>query len=222
MKALLIPIKEPSSAKTRLSTLLSAAERRELVWAMFCDVIAAVRNIQPAGAVFVVTSYERAASRARDEGFEVLLEESQSSESASVDWASNVLAERGYDSVLRLPADIPLVRATDIDALLDVEQVRPGVVIVPSREGTGTNAIRRTPPALFPSHFGPNSLAKHRSEAGRCSARLVLIENDRIALDIDEPSDVETFMELGSGTQAFDLLSKWKILQRLAALPKGG
>ncbi len=41
----------------------------------------------------------------------------------------------------------------------------PSVVIVPSHDGTGTNALLRSPPDLFPSHFGPESFALHLKEA---------------------------------------------------------
>src|SRR4029077_5787708 len=116
-------------------------------------------------AVVMVTSYEPAIERARQFGWDVLIEESQISESASVDWASGVLADRGADKVMRLPADLPLVEGADIDAILSAKLDSPGALIVPSREGTGTNAIVRTPPTLFPSRFGLGSLALHRLEA---------------------------------------------------------
>src|SRR6185369_6472224 len=149
MNALLIPIKDPSNAKTRLAELLSLDERQRLVWAMFEDVSRAVREARKPDCVVIVTSYARAAERARGLEWEALIEDSQHSESASVDWASAVLAGRGVDTVMRLPADLPLVRAEDIDALLSIGLDFPGAVLAPSREGTGTNAIIRTPPALF-------------------------------------------------------------------------
>ena len=40
-----------------------------------------------------------------------------------------------------------------------------------SLEGTGTNALLRTPPDLFPSRFGPNSLALHRADGAATSFR---------------------------------------------------
>src|SRR5262245_23450201 len=106
---LLIPVKDPQRAKTRLADLLSADERRALVWAMFEDVTRAASIASP-DRIALVTSYEPAIERARKLGWEVLIEEAQSSESASVDWASRRLAEMGFDAVMRLPADVPLVR----------------------------------------------------------------------------------------------------------------
>jgi 2-phospho-L-lactate guanylyltransferase len=215
MNALLIPIKDPSNAKTRLAEFLSPDERRRLAWAMFEDVCRAVRGAHEPDCVVMVTSYAPAIERARELDWDVLIEQSQVSESASVDWASRVLAERGVDTVMRLPADLPLVRAEDIDALLSVKLDSPGALLVPSREGTGTNAIIRRPPTGFPSRFGPNSLTLHKAEAARVGVECVIVNNSRIALDIDEPADVELLIESGRGTGTFDLLVEMGVFDRL-------
>ena len=211
MKALLIPVKDPTHAKTRLASLLSEDERRRLAWSMFEDVSRAAANARKPNRVVLVTSFGPAVEYGRKLGWDILFEESQISESASIDWASRVLSERGFESVMRLPADLPLVQAEDIDALLSIELESPGALLVPSREGTGTNAIIRTPPALFPSRFGPNSLALHRQEAARVGAECLLVDNIRIALDIDEPVDVEILIEQGRGTCAFEVLRESRL-----------
>jgi 2-phospho-L-lactate guanylyltransferase len=215
MNALLIPIKDPTRAKTRLGELLSEDDRRQLAWAMFEDVSRAIVTARTPDRIVVVTSFTPAIERACSLGWEVLIEESQISESASVDWASRMLSERGFDTVMRLPADLPLVRGEDIDQLLSIELDSPGALLVPSRGGTGTNAIIRTPPALFQSRFGPNSLALHKQEAARVGVECVIVNNVRIALDIDEPTDVELLLEEGGGTQAFAALSEMNAFERL-------
>ena len=215
MKALLIPIKDPSNAKSRLGELLSDDERRRLVWAMFDDVSRAIATASKADRIILVGSFGPAVERARDLGWDVLIEDSQISESASVDWASRVLGERGFNTVMRLPADLPLVRGKDIDELLSIELVARGALLVPSREGTGTNAIIRTPPTLFPSRFGPNSLSLHKQEAARVGVDCVVVNNARIELDIDEPADVELLLKEGIGTRAFAALTEMNVLERL-------
>ncbi|MCI0486259.1 MAG: 2-phospho-L-lactate guanylyltransferase [Blastocatellia bacterium] len=218
MNALLIPIKDPLRAKTRLADLLTGEGRRQLAWAMFEDVSRAATGATKPDRIVVVTSFAPAVGRARSLGWDVLAEEEQTSESASVDWASRVLGERGFDLVMRLPADVPLVRAEDIDDLMGIKLIAPAALLVPSRDGTGTNAIIRTPPALFPSRFGPDSLALHKEEAARAGVECVIVKSPRVALDIDDPSDLKLFLESGHGTLTFDALAGMNITHQLSAV----
>lgn len=194
VRALLLPIKDLRNAKQRLVEVLTPEERFSLAQAMLADTILAIRGVERADKIFVVTNYEPAMEVAAKNGWEVLREECQISESASVDYASRLCAERGVTALLRLPLDLPLVRSSDVDELLSTECAAPSVVMVPSRDGTGTNAILRTPPALFPSHFGPNSFAKHRSEAEQAGARIVARRNERLEMDVDDESDLRALL----------------------------
>jgi len=194
---------------------MSLEERRRLTRAMFEDVSRAVASALKPDRIVMVTSFAAAIERARELGWDVLNEEAQVSESASVDWASRMLAQRGFEVVMRLPADLPLVRAEDIDALYSVGINSPGALIVPSRDGTGTNSIIRTPPNLFPSRFGPNSLSLHQQEAARVGVKCVIVKNTRIALDIDEPADIEALLENGEGTETFAALNEMSVFERL-------
>jgi len=194
MRALLLPIKDLRNAKQRLAATLAPAERYGLAQAMLADTIRAVGGVKRADKIFVVTNYEPAMQIAEKNGWDVLREEHQISESVSVDLASRLCAERGVTALLRLPLDLPLVQASDIDDLLATECAAPATILVPSRDGTGTNAILRTPATLFPSHFGPNSLAKHRSEAEQSGASIIVRRNVRLEMDVDDESDLRALL----------------------------
>src|SRR5215470_9977169 len=167
MRALLLPVKDLNNAKKRLNGVLTPEERFGLAQAMLADTIRAIQAARQAEKVFVVTNYRPAMAIAEENGWEILQEDRQISESHAVDFASRVCEDRGVTGLLRIPLDVPLMQASDIDELLAVECSNPGLVIVPSRDGTRTNAVLRTPPALFPSHFGEGSFAKHLAEAKR-------------------------------------------------------
>jgi 2-phospho-L-lactate guanylyltransferase len=192
--ALLLPIKDLRNAKQRLSGVLTPEERFGLAEAMLADTFGAVRGVRRAEKVLVITNYEPAIETAANYGWDILREEQQISESASVDLASRFCVEHGVTALLRLPLDLPLLQPGDIDDLLATECSAPAVVMVPSRDGTGTNAILRVPPALFPSHFGPDSFAKHRQEAERLHARITIIRNVRLEMDVDEESDLRALL----------------------------
>ena len=191
MRALLLPVKDLRNAKQRLAGVLTPEERFGLASAMLTDTIRAVRGVRQADRIFVVTNYGPAMQAARENGWEILLEERQISESVSVDAASRQCEERGATGVLRLPLDVPLVEADDIDELLAVGCSVPALVIVPSRDGTGTNAILVRPPLAVPYVFGPDSLQSYIEAARQRHLRYSTYDTIGMALDVDTIDDLD-------------------------------
>jgi 2-phospho-L-lactate/phosphoenolpyruvate guanylyltransferase len=189
MKAILVPIKEFRHSKKRLAAHFPADARAELAEALCEDFFATIAALRGGTRIFVVSAEPRALALARAREWETIVETAQLSESQSVDAASRHCAALGITHLLRLPIDIPLVEPADIEAILTEIEPAPSTILVPSRDGTGTNALLRSPPDLFPSHFGPDSFAEHLKEAKRSGARVKIIENPRLALDIDEYKD---------------------------------
>ncbi len=199
MRALLLPIKDLREAKQRLAGVLTPEERFGLAQAMLVDAIRAVQGVRHAEKIFVVTNYRPALDLAEENHWEILREDRQFSESHSVDFASRVCEERGVTGLLRVPLDVPLVQATDIDELLAIECEAPALVIVPSCHGTGTNAMLRMPPTLFPSHFGVGSFAKHVLEAENSGAQVIIRNNSRLEIDVDDEADLRMLLEQDMG-----------------------
>lgn len=216
MRYLLIPVKDLSRAKQRLADVMTQEERTQLAWAMLENTFAAAARVREVDRVAIVTLYEPAAVLAQKYGMEVIRETVQISESASVDFGSRAVKNQGAEAVLRLPIDLPLITTEDIEAVLTCDRSGvSSVVIVPSRDGTGTNAILRRPPDLFPSHFGAGSLAKHLLEAQQARAECKVIHLARIALDIDEPDDLVEFLKQEQGTAIGDMLRRMAVPARL-------
>ncbi len=197
MRALLLPVKDLRHAKKRLIGVLTREERFRLAQAMLADTIRTVRGVRRAEKIFVITNYRPVLDLAEENGWEILREDRQISESHSVDLASQLCEERGVTALLRVPLDVPLAQTRDIDEILTIECEMPGLVIVPSRDGTGTNAILRTPPTLFPSHFGKGSFAKHVAEAERRGAHVILRNNARLEMDVDDEADLQALVRHG-------------------------
>ncbi len=195
MRALLLPVKDLRNAKKRLTRVLTPEERFGLAQAMLSDTIRTVQAVHLAEKIFLITNYQPALDIAEENGWEILREDRQISESDSVDAASKICEQRGVRSLLRLPLDLPLVQPLDIDELLAIEFQSPAIAIVPSRDGTGTNALLRTPPTLFPSHFGEGSFGKHLAEAERVRAQIFTCRNPRLEMDVDDESDLRALLE---------------------------
>ncbi len=210
---ILVPVKDAAKAKSRMSPLLSADERAGVAYALLEDLIHALLPIPCP--VVMATNSARAAARVRTLGWEVFLEKDQISESSSVDEASKRLAGNGFDAVLRLPADLPLVTTEDVAELLSRPLPSPSAIMVPSRDRMGTNALLRNPPDVFPSRFGQDSFAEHVREAKAAGAQLRIVENPRIALDLDDPADIAYLLAQPAAGETYRGLLKFRAKERL-------
>ncbi|HSR69071.1 MAG TPA: 2-phospho-L-lactate guanylyltransferase [Acidobacteriota bacterium] len=216
MTVVLLPVKGLDCCKQRLAPVLSAVQRRELMWTLYrrtADVLQRALK-HPEGAVVevaVVTPDVQIASHASSLGWTVLQEEGTLCESRSVDWACGKLLASGAASVLRLPCDLPLLRPEDISALCKAEG-EADCLLVPSRSGNGTNALLRTPPDAFPSRFGPDSRKLHQAEARRRGIDLRILELPSVALDLDTRDDLRYFLGAARPPhRVLDLLSCWEL-----------
>ena len=182
-------------AKSRLSSVLSPDERRDLALAMLEDVIDAVSGL---GEVAILMKdplpngdpFDRLRSRPEID----LLECPQ-----ELDPALNAMIEaeerRGWPSDLLIAmADLPLMRANNLDDLVRT----PGdVVIVPGRGG-GTNLILVRDPKFRVSYYGLSFL-KHLQKAEDLGLSAGVFESFRCSSDIDEPSDLVEALIHGQG-----------------------
>jgi len=211
---ILVPVKDRAFAKSRMGPFLSAEERSLVATAMLDDLIRALLPL--VFPVAVVTNSQQIATRIAKLGWRVLWEEEQLSESSSIDAASTRLADEGAQAVLRLPADLPLIQTDDVTELCLETPQAPSAVLAPSWDGTGTNALLRTPPNLFPSHFGPGSFALHTENARLVGAQLRVVHNSRLALDLDDVADIARFLSSPTECETYRTLMDLNVKERLA------
>lgn len=200
----LIPVKGFGNAKQRLSPLLGSAERELLAEAMFRDVLKQVVLVRALTDSYVVTADEKVAEIASALGAEVIREKAETGETAAVDFARLELMKSGREIVLIIPADIPLVRSQDIEQLLcqlAEELSGPYALLLPSHDRMGTNALILAPPNIIKLRFGYDSFSYHMSQVAAQGLPLRFIENARLALDIDEPEDLERFLNFAEESE---------------------
>jgi 2-phospho-L-lactate guanylyltransferase len=183
----ILPVKSFGAAKQRLAESLGAGSRQALAQAMFTDVLSSIRRVPGLDEIAVVTSDRTAEAAAGGHGVRVLPDTAQAGQSeAALIGIRHALAE-GYDRVLLVPGDTPLVQPGDLAGLL----TRPGaVVIVPDRHGTGTNALVLTPPDAIEPSFGEGSFARHVAAAEEAGAPQRVEEIRTLALDVDAADDL--------------------------------
>jgi 2-phospho-L-lactate guanylyltransferase len=102
-----------------------------------------------------------------------------------------VAINHAVQTVLIVPADLPLLTADDIRAVINLSYNPPVIVITPDRHHQGTNALLISPPGLIKYEYGPDSYKLHCDQARKAGARLEICERVSVALDIDLPEDLE-------------------------------
>ena len=111
---------DSSLKKYENSIPLMINDTEYIVKIMLEDVLEQVSKSKIAEKKFILTADEEAIKIAKKLNIEILKEKNQISESSSVDKASSFLKKEGASGVLRLPGDIPLVTASDIESILEV------------------------------------------------------------------------------------------------------
>jgi 2-phospho-L-lactate guanylyltransferase len=192
----ILPVKSFGAAKQRLAESLGAGFRQALAQAMFADVLRSLRRAPELDEIVVVTSDRVAESAAGGHRVRVLADTAQAGQSeAALIGIRHALAE-GFERTVLVPGDTPLVEREDLARLL--APAVPGVVIVPDRHGTGTNALVLTPPDAIGPSFGPGSFARHVALAEAAGVPHRVERVSALELDVDTPGDLaELAAQLG-------------------------
>ena len=206
MRFVLVAAKQLAFAKTRLA--LAERERMLLAEAMFRDVLAAALSSRRAERVAVVTSDPMLLGLAREAGAIAIDEEYPRGLNAAVSLASNALHEAGAAELCTVLSDCPMVTGRDIDEVFDALRPGRGVVLVPSRDFSGTNIIARSPAAVIPTLFGRMSLAKHLDECRRAQVPCEIIRQTGPALDLDLPIDLLEFVRVAGTSNTLNELAR--------------
>lgn len=211
---ILIPVKDLRGAKQRLGEVLSQEQRTLLAEAMLADVVAAVMGWRDRPPVALVTSYPPAVALARECGFEIIEDRENPGETGAIEMATRAAIERGARETLVLPGDMPLVSSSELEAVYAAAPAE-GVVLVPSSDKRGSNAVLRRPADRIPLRFGNDSFVPHLAAARATGKPVVVLELAGIGLDIDTPADLAALLSFPTRSRAQLLLERWKIADRL-------
>ena len=213
-----IPIKEFDGAKHRLSSLLSAPQRRLLAETMLIDMLDAVVGSRLLAGVMIVTFDPHATDLGKKIGARIVTDGARDGHTGSVNAGRRFLAEEGRGGMITMPSDIPATRAAEIDAVLAAHRAAPSFTISPAHDDLGSNAVVCSPPESVPLRFGDNSYFPHLDAARRQGIEPTVIRQPGIAMDIDHPVDLAAFLRLAqsTGTRTRTLLEELGVPALLA------
>lgn len=175
---------------------------------MLHDVLATLHDWKNRPPVAVVTSDPYAIDLARSYDFDIIPDPDNPGETGAIEMATQICIERGADSTLVIPADIPLIQSWELDEILKYAPAE-GSVLVPAADGRGTNAAFRRPANLFPLRFGNDSFKPHHAAAQATGKPCVVLNLPGIAVDVDNPQDLDQLVSLPGETRAQKLAREY-------------
>jgi 2-phospho-L-lactate guanylyltransferase len=186
-----VPLKRLLDGKSRLSSVLSAEEREEIMLRLVTRTIGVLRASEEIERIAVVTPEMGLPERI---GVEAVVDRGtlNASLGEGIVWAEAVRAER----LLIVPADLPLLDAADVRALVAAARSSPGLVLAPTRDG-GTGALLATPPRIAQPAFGRDSCRRHRESAEQRGVPVRIVQRFAFSFDLDTVEDLRTLQGFG-------------------------
>jgi 2-phospho-L-lactate guanylyltransferase len=109
----------------------------------------------------------------------------------AISLADKYLSDKGYDCSVIFPQDIPIMEPSDIDNLLSFLKSSSSVIIVPSLQFNGTNALVRCPANIMETQYDRGSYSYQLKAAKTVTQNVSIAFIRRIMLDIDDDSDLQ-------------------------------
>ena len=183
----IIPVKTFSKAKTRLN--LEQARKEEICSLMLQEVLDTISNCKRISKVVLVSKDEDALKIGRQfNAVEIFDKESGVNDAVSL--ADQYLSDKEFDCSVTFPQDIPIMTSSDIDDLLSFVKSKSSVIIVPSRQFNGTNALVRCPTDIMNTRYDMGSYTFQMDAAKTKTKNTSIALIRRMMLDIDDESDL--------------------------------
>ncbi len=195
--AVLVPVKPPAVAKSRLADLGPQA-RADLAAAFAADTVEAALSCPVVARVLVVTDDHLLAAAMAALGADVLPDGTSDDLNATLTLAAAEVHRR--DPSLRLAAlcaDLPALRPGELADALDAADATR-MSFVADQDGVGTTAVIAPSLQAFRPSFGDGSRRRHL-DAGACEIDGVDVPGLR--RDVDDPDALSQAARLGLGAR---------------------
>ena len=191
----IIPVKTFSKAKTRLN--LQPDCKEEICSLMLQEVLRTVSDCKIVNQIILVTKDEDALKIGKQFNAVGIFDDELGVNNA-INLADEYLSDKNFDCSVIFPQDIPTMTSTDIETLLGFIKSTNSVIIVPSRQFNGTNALVRCPSGLMQTKYDLGSYT-HQIDAARTRTNNISIALiRRMMLDIDDESDLAFMLKQNS------------------------
>jgi 2-phospho-L-lactate/phosphoenolpyruvate guanylyltransferase len=192
--AVLVPVKRPAVAKSRLGGLGDRA-RVDLAHAFAVDTVAAVQACLLVARVLVVTDDHLLAAWMAEQGADVIPDGASDLNGTLVQAAAEMHRRDPHLGLVALCADLPALRPSELASALGATDPAR-MSFVADQERTGTTAVVAPTLETFRPSFGPGSRRQHlEADAFEVDG----VDVPGLRRDVDDPDDLVAAIKLGVG-----------------------
>jgi 2-phospho-L-lactate guanylyltransferase len=195
----IVPVQQLDLAKSRLTQVLTPAERSALVLRLLDNVLPALAGSELVTATIIVSPDPTALGHAATFGA-IPLRQVGSGLNAALHQGREVARQQGAEELLIVLADLPFLTTPVVDDLLEAS-AGASVTLAPDRHGTGTNALVLRPLDAIEPAFGTGSYQAHVAAAAARRRSLHTFHAHATAFDVDTPEDLRALNALFSTAQ---------------------
>jgi 2-phospho-L-lactate guanylyltransferase len=213
----ILPLKAFDQAKARLGSVLSPPERSRLARLMAVDMLRTLAAVPEISGVLIAGQDDEHAALAADFGWDFIGDDPALDVSGNVARAAQAVIASGVDRLLYVAADLPLLTARDLQAL--IARNEPGLTLCRALRDNGTNAMLASPAHAANFSFGSNSAERHAATARGAGWPVTVLDIPAFQRDIDEPADLVWLGRSGSPGAVARYLRNAGVAARLAGGP---
>lgn len=196
---LLIPIKSLEVGKSRLAPVLNDRARRHLNEFCLRHIVQVAKEFPGSHRTAIISECEGVLCLAKSLGIRTIRQTGEPGLNRAAAQGVDELRARGAHAILIIASDLPMIRASDLHEIITRGREHR-IVICPDKHYTGTNAVFLSAGTSLAFHFGAASFDKHCREAQRSGITPLVHFNRQIAMDIDVPADLLSWLSATTGS----------------------
>ncbi|WP_420642513.1 2-phospho-L-lactate guanylyltransferase [Candidatus Leptofilum sp.] len=188
----ILPAKSLHLTKSRLSAVLSLAERAELTLHLLERTLGLLPRVTLLGETAVVTQDPTVAEMAMRFGCRCLAEPQGSGLNGAVSTGVKLAAQNGASHCLVLPSDLPFLADEELAKLVGLAETavsQPTLILCGDRQQQGTNGLIVPTGWGFRFGYGRNSFHYHQQEATRLGLACHVTQLPSLQFDLDTEQD---------------------------------
>ena len=197
--AAVIPMKNLHFAKSRLSTILTLQQRKNLAFFLLNTTIKTLKESQLIYEIIIVSS-DKTIEKFSLENSLKFIKDSDNGVNNAVILADHYCIDNDIDANIVIPHDLPFISAKEIDQICTISEKYPKCIIIcPSKRFDGTNILFRKPPNVIKTFYDDNSYMNHLKEAQKFNIPIESLDLDSLMFDIDTKEDLIEFLYCKTG-----------------------